>query len=65
MWGRADIVAPQRQGFDYESECDEVFMVSHGDEVYSARWKKQDQQLEMLVSKMGSANRTGACLRWT
>ena len=29
-------------------------MVSHGDEVYSARWKKQDQQLEMLVSKMGS-----------
>jgi hypothetical protein len=29
-------------------------MVSHGDEVYSARWKKPNTELEMLVSKMGT-----------
>src|SRR5579862_8181434 len=54
MWGRANITVPQEQGFDYESDCSMVFMVSHGDEVYSARWKKQDKELEMLVSKMGT-----------
>ena len=54
MWGRADITVPREQGFDYESDCSMVFMVSHGDEVYSARWKKQDKELEMLVSKMGT-----------
>jgi hypothetical protein len=40
VWGRADLVAPQTQGFDYESDCSVLFMVSHGDELYSARWKK-------------------------
>jgi hypothetical protein len=54
MWGRADLMEPQKQGFDYESDCGEVFMVTHGDEVYSARWKKQDKELEMLVSRMGT-----------
>lgn len=29
-------------------------MVTHGDERYSARWKKQDRELEMLVSRVGS-----------
>ena len=54
MWGRANITVPQEQGFDYQSDCDTLFMVSHGDEVYSARWKKPDKELEMLVSKMGT-----------
>jgi hypothetical protein len=54
MWGRADLTLPQEQGFDYESDCSMLFMVSHGDELYSARWKKQDKELEMLVSKMGT-----------
>jgi len=56
MWGRADLFggALSEQGFDYESTCDEVLMVTHGDERYSARWKKQDRELEMLVSKVGS-----------
>jgi hypothetical protein len=54
MWGRANLTLPQEQGFDYESECSMLFMVSHGDELYSARWKKQDKELEMLVSKMGT-----------
>jgi hypothetical protein len=54
VWGRADLEAPQEQGFDYESDCDTLFMVSHGDELYSAKWKKQDKEMEMLVSKMGT-----------
>lgn len=54
VWGRADLEAPQQQGFDYESDCDTLFMVSHGDELYSAKWKKQDKEMEMLVSKMGT-----------
>ena len=61
MWGRADLFLDQQeQGFDYESTCDELLMVTHGDERYSARWKKQDLELEMLVSKMGT-NKSGKC----
>jgi len=56
MWGRADLFGGTlaEQGFDYESTCDELVMVTHGDERYSARWKKQDRELEMLLSKVGS-----------
>lgn len=55
MWGRGDVInGQQEQGFDYESTCDERFMVSHGEEEYSARWKKPNEQLEMLVSRMGT-----------
>ncbi len=56
MWGRADLFggAHAEQGFDYESTCDEVVMVTHGDERFSARWKKQDRELEILLSKIGS-----------
>jgi hypothetical protein len=55
MWGRANLfTGQQEEGFDYEADCDEVFMVSHGEELYSARWKKQDKELEMLISKFGS-----------
>ena len=55
MWGRGNLITGQQeQGFDYESTCDEKFMVSHGDERYSARWKKQDKELEMLLSKVGT-----------
>ena len=54
MWGRGDLFGQQEQGFDYETTCDEVLMVTHGEERYSARWKKQDRELEMLVSKVGT-----------
>ena len=54
-WGRADLYDGQKaQGFDYQADCNMVFMVSRGDERFSARWKKQDKELEMLVSKMGT-----------
>jgi hypothetical protein len=54
MWGRADLFSPQEQGIDYESTCDEVVMVTRGDERYSARWKKQDKELEVLLSRVGT-----------
>jgi len=53
-WGRGDIFEPSEQGFDYESDCSVAFMRSEGDERYSARWKKQDKELEILVSRIGT-----------
>lgn len=54
-WGRADLYTNGKaQGFDYQADCQLVFMVSHGDERYSARWKKPNVELEMLVSKIGT-----------
>ena len=63
MWGRADLIGPPEQGFDFESECSEVFMVSHGDDQYSARWKKQNKELEMLVSKIGTGKSNKCVLK--
>jgi len=55
VWGRADLfTGQQEQGFDYDSQCGQLFMVSYGDERYSARWKKPDEELEILVSKIGT-----------
>jgi hypothetical protein len=63
MWGRADLFGSQEQGFDYESTCSEVFMVTHGDERYSARWKKQDKELEILVSRVGTGKSNKCVLK--
>jgi hypothetical protein len=63
MWGRADLFGQQEQGFDYESTCSEVLMVTHGDERYSARWKKQDKELEMLVSRVGTGKSNKCVLK--
>lgn len=54
MWGRADLYGQQEQGIDYEATCSEVFMVTHGDERYSARWKKPNRELEILLSRVGT-----------
>jgi len=54
IWGRGDIFEPSAQGFDYVTDCSIAFMRSEGEERYSARWKKQDTQLEILVSRIGT-----------
>lgn len=55
-WGRADLYdGPKVRGFDYQTDCNVIVMTSQGDERFSARWKKQDKELEMLVSKIGAA----------
>jgi hypothetical protein len=54
VWGRGDLFEPSEQGFDYATDCSIAFMRSEGDERYSARWKKQDIELEILVSRIGT-----------
>jgi hypothetical protein len=54
VWGRGDIFEPTEQGFDYETDCSIAFMRSEGEERYSARWKKPDKELEILVSRIGT-----------
>ena len=63
-WGRADLFDGQKvQGFDYQADCNMVFMVSYGDERYSARWKKQDKELERLVSRVGTGKSNKCVLK--
>lgn len=63
MWGRADLFNPTEQGFDYEADCSERIMVTHGVERYSAKWKKQDRELEILVSKVGTGKNDKCTLK--
>ena len=42
-WGRADLTVPQEQGFDYESDCSMLFIVSHGDELYQRPMEEAGQ----------------------
>ena len=60
-WGRGNLLDPQRQGFDYTYDCGQPFMVTRREEVYWARWKKQDKDLELLVGKIGSDNKADKC----
>ena len=54
-YGRADLLGPPLQGIDYTFSCSEPFLhnAARG-EFYQARWKKQDQKLEILMQKVGS-----------
>jgi hypothetical protein len=63
MWGRGDIFEPIEQGFDYQTDCSIAFMRSEGEERYSARWKKQDKELEILVSRIGTGKSDKCVLR--
>ena len=60
-FGRGDILGPDHRGFDYTYSCGEPFKYNqlHG-EFYEAKWKKQDQELEVLLQKVGS-NHTARC----
>lgn len=54
-WGRGDLVGDKPVGFDYTYSCGQPFLHNaQHDEVYQARWKKQDQKLEILTQKVGS-----------
>jgi hypothetical protein len=55
VWGSADLFSGQEeQGFDYQSDCGQLFTVSFADQRFSARWKKTNAQLEVVVDKMGN-----------
>lgn len=54
-YGRADLLGPPIQGVDYTFSCSEPFLHNvHNTEFYQARWKKQDQKLEILMQKVGT-----------
>jgi len=55
VWGSADLFSGQEeQGFEYQSDCGQLFTVSYADNRFSARWKKSNEQLEIVVSKVGT-----------
>jgi hypothetical protein len=53
--GRANLTdGPDTRGMEYTFECDSHFMTSDPGESYPAKWKKQGQELEMLMTVIGT-----------
>jgi len=63
-YGRADLLGPDIRGLDFTFECSEPFLWNtlHG-EFYQAKWKKPDQQLEILVQRVGSEHLSHCTLK--
>src|SRR5271170_8055665 len=54
-YGRGDLLGDKPTGLDYTFACGEPFLHNaQPSEFYQARWKKQDQKLEILMQKVGS-----------
>jgi hypothetical protein len=54
-YGRGNILGDKPVGFDYTYSCSEPFLHNaQAAEFYQARWKKQDQRLELLMQKVGT-----------
>jgi hypothetical protein len=54
-YGRGDLLGDNPVGFDYTYSCSQPFLHNAlREEFYQARWKKQDQKLEILTQKVGS-----------
>jgi hypothetical protein len=53
-YGRGDLLSPQEQGFDYTFDCGDPFITTKGEELYPARWKKQNERIEILESRVGT-----------
>ncbi len=60
-YGRADILGTKPSGFDYTYSCSEPFLHNaQAAEFFQAKWKKQNEKLELLMLKVGS-NREQKC----
>lgn len=60
--GRANLFENgQPRGFDYSYRCGERIRNSPGYETYLARWKKQDQVIEILMPKLGKPGAMESC----
>jgi hypothetical protein len=54
-FGRGDILNPTLQGFDYTFSCGQPFNNNRlPNEFYQARWKKNNEKLEILLQPIGS-----------
>ena len=60
-FGRANLLTTPAIGIDYTYSCDEPFLHNQEPgEFYQAKWKKQDQEMTLLLQKVGS-NKTQKC----
>ena len=60
-FGRANLVSPTIKGIDYTYSCEEPFLHNQdANEFYQAKWKKQDEEMTLLLQKVGS-NKTEKC----
>jgi hypothetical protein len=53
-FGRADLLASPVRGMDYAFDCSTGFLHNENGDFYQGRWKKPDQEMEILVQRMGS-----------
>ena len=60
--GRADLFENgEARGMDFQFDCSKRLMVSSGFETYPARWKKPNEQLEVLIPEFGKQNSYSTC----
>jgi hypothetical protein len=60
--GRANLYQNgEPRGFDFSYRCGERLRTSAGFETYPARWKKQDQSLEVLLPVIGKQGAFDSC----
>jgi hypothetical protein len=60
--GRANLFANSEvHGIDFSFDCSEKLKASFGYETYPAKWKKQDQELVVLLPVFGKANTYFTC----
>jgi hypothetical protein len=52
--GRGNILGDTVKGIDFAYDCAEPILNTGPAEFYQARWKKQDQKLELLMQRIGS-----------
>ena len=65
-FGRADLLDADHRGLDFTFECNQPFLSNRlRGEFYQAKWKKQDQNLELLVQRVGSSHVTHCLLKTT
>jgi hypothetical protein len=53
-FGRADLLENPVRGMDYAFDCFTGFLHNENGEFYQGRWKKPDQEMEILVQRVGS-----------
>jgi hypothetical protein len=60
--GRANLFENgEPRGFDFSYRCQERLRTSAGSETYPARWRKQNQTLEILLPQFGKPGAYDAC----
>jgi hypothetical protein len=60
--GKANLIeAGQINGIEFAYDCDYKFHSSEADEFYPARWKRQNETMDILMGELGSDTKTHTC----